>query len=72
MCSCFGKHAHGWYVDYYGNNLMYGGQSVPVQPSNIDDFMENAILTLPHEHQTPNESVIIYNDEHTIKTVSLQ
>jgi hypothetical protein len=53
MCNCFGKHAHGWYVDYYGNNLIYGGQSVP-QPYNINTYANNAITLQPHTHiRTP-------------------
>ena len=69
MCNCFGKHAHGWYVDYYGNNLMYGGQSVPIQPHNINDFAQNAITIYPHEGHTYHTPMNVDSGDITISAI---
>ena len=58
MCACFDRLTHGWYVDYYGNNLQYGspdeGTVLPPQPANINDFINSALQVV--YPQPPNEN----------------
>jgi len=70
MCNCFGKHTHGWYVDYYGGNLQYTndvGTVIPVQPANVDDYINNIIINNPAPLIIPtppdeNDIVVEYNE----------